>query len=289
MKIQSGVLSFEGDQLYYKIRGEGRAILFIAPGGGNGDDYLPVANVLADSYKVITYDRRANGRSTRHFPRDFSIRQQSRDAVAVLKEAGEAQAFVVGNSSGAVIALDMATVFPEHVHAAVIHEAPLYSVLPDADRWRDFFRSCHQLAQDKGAAAGARKFFFGVELPALRLLGATIKLRMFNKQEALGDEPPRMSSQEASDVLLLNELLPVTGYEPDIEAAMAGAAMLYIGCSRYGLKKHTWYAQTAKILAERLGRPLIEFPGHHGSFMDQPLAWAAVIRDLANRWNQEGV
>ena len=88
---------------------------------------------------MSTYDRRGNARSTRHFPHEFSIRQQSRDAVAILGGLGETKALVVGNSSGAVIALDMATAFPEHVHAAVIHEAPIPSVLPEAAKWKDFF------------------------------------------------------------------------------------------------------------------------------------------------------
>lgn len=283
MKIQSGIISTEGDELYYKVRGEGKPILFIAPGGGNGDDYLPIANILANSYQVITYDRRANARSTRHFPNDFSIRQQSRDAVAVLDELGITEALVIGNSSGAVIALDMATAFPERVHAAVIHEAPIPSVLPEAGKWREFFVSCNELAKEKGSPAGAKKFFFGVELPTYPLLWATIKIRVFMKQECLENEPPRISSAGANDVLLLNELLPVTGYEPDFEAAKAGGAKFYIGCSRYGLKRNAWYAKSARIMAEKLSCELVVFPGHHGSFMDRPAGWSAVVREIAQK------
>jgi hypothetical protein len=40
-------------------------------------------------------------------PQNFEVSQQSRDAVAVLRAAGETSAFVFGNSSGAVIALDL--------------------------------------------------------------------------------------------------------------------------------------------------------------------------------------
>ena len=283
MKIQSGIVSTEGDELYYKVRGNGKPILFIAPGGGNGDDYLPTANILADSFKVITYDRRANARSTRHFPNDFSIRQQSRDAVAILKQTGETKALVVGNSSGAVIALDMATAFPEYVHAAVIHEAPAPSVLPEAGKWKDFFVSCNQLAKEKGASAGAKKFFFGIEMPVYPLIWATIKLRVFTRKESLKNDPPRISSKDANDVLLLNELLPVTGYEPDFESAIAGGTKLYIGCGQYGLKHNVWYAEVGRILAEKLSCEMVKFPGHHGSFMDNPTEWSQVIREIAQK------
>ncbi len=284
MKIQSGTVSTEGDELYYKVRGTGKPILFIAPGGGNGDDYLPVANILADSYQVITYDRRANARSTRHFPNDFSIRQQSRDAVAILRELGVTKALVIGNSSGAVIALDMATAFPEHVHAAIIHEAPIPSVLPEAGKWKGFFASCNKLAKEKGSSVGAKRFFFGVELPVYAILWATIKLRVFVRQESLVNVPPRISSADATDVLLLNELLPVTGYEPDFETAKTGGAKLYIGCGQYGRKRNAWYAEAARIMAEKLSCEMVEFPGHHASFMNRrPVEWSETIREIAHK------
>lgn len=285
MNVKAGIVSTEGDELYYKVRGTGKPILFIAPGGGNGDDYVPVANILSDSYQVITYDRRANARSTRHFPDEFSVRQQSSDAVAILNELGISKALVIGNSSGAVIALDMATAFPEHVHGAVIHEAPIPSVLPDAGKWREFFVSCKQLALEKGTSAGAKKFFFGVELPSYALIWATMKARVFGKKDSPGNEPLRISSANASDVLLLNELLPVTGYVPDFETAKAGGVKLIIGCSRYGLKRNAWYTRAARIMAEKLSAEMVEFPGHHGSFMDNPVAWSKVIREIARKAN----
>jgi pimeloyl-ACP methyl ester carboxylesterase len=281
MKIEAGIVSSEGDNLYYKVRGQGKPILFIAPGGGNGDDYILVANILAESYKVITYDRRANGRSTRNFPHDFSIRQQSRDAVAILKHLNETKVLVVGNSSGAVIALDIATAFPQYVHAAIIHEAPIPSVLPDAKKWKEFFETCHRLAQEKGSSAGAKKFFFGTELPTYRLLWATIKLRVFTKKEYIDNEPERINRKDATDVLLLNELLPVTAYEPDFVAAKSGGARLFIGSSQYGLKRNAWYARVAQILAKNLSCNLVEFPGHHGSHMNRAVEWSDVIKRIA--------
>jgi pimeloyl-ACP methyl ester carboxylesterase len=59
--IQSGRVTTEGDDLYYEVRGQGQPLLMIAPGGGDGWQYSSVAEILADEYKVICYDRRANG------------------------------------------------------------------------------------------------------------------------------------------------------------------------------------------------------------------------------------
>jgi hypothetical protein len=46
------------------------------------------------------------------------------------------------------------------------------------------------------------------------------------------------------------------------------------------LDKKRFYAQTAQILADRLGCEMVTFPGHHASFVDMPAEWAATLRDL---------
>ena len=57
------------------------------------------------------------------------------------------------------------------MYAGIIHEAPIPSVLPgdEPKKWSEFFQSCYSHAERKGASAGAMKFYFGVELPAIRL------------------------------------------------------------------------------------------------------------------------
>ena len=86
-------------------------------------------------------------------------------------------------------------------------------------------------------------------------------------------------------MLLLSELLPVTEYVPDFEAANAGGTKLYIGCGQYGLKRNAWYAEAARIMAERLSCEIVAFPGHHASFMNRPAEWAEIIREIAHKAN----
>lgn len=86
IKVQSGKMTIEGDDLYFDVRGQGEPLLMIAGGGGDGKWYTLVANILSDEYKVITYDRRANARSTMNHPNNFDIHQQSHDAAAALRQ-----------------------------------------------------------------------------------------------------------------------------------------------------------------------------------------------------------
>ena len=128
----------EGDELYFELRGIGRPLLMIPGGGGDGGSYSAVADILSDEFKVITYDRRANARSTMNEPRNFEVNQQSRDAAVVTRAAGETSAFVFGNSICAVIALDIAKTQPQAVRAIIAHEPPLACLHPHAEKWRRF-------------------------------------------------------------------------------------------------------------------------------------------------------
>jgi pimeloyl-ACP methyl ester carboxylesterase len=285
MEFQSGYVSVEGDDLYYKVRGEGVPILFIAPGGGDGDNYLPVADILAYSYKVITYDRRANSRSTRHFPEEFSIAQQTRDAIAVLNIVGEEKAFVVGNSSGAVIALDLITKYPNSVRAAVIHEAPIPSVIKEAEMWKRFFESCKSLGSRFGSSIGATKFMFGIQMPVMGLIKASSAGKKYAENEKSSGDVNRMSSKESSDVLIKNELLPVTSYVPEFNTLEKFKSKIFIACGDYGLKKNTWYAETSRVLSQRIDCELVAFPGHHGSFMDMPAEWTNTLLRILKRFD----
>lgn len=76
-------------------------------------------------------------------------------------------------------------------------------------------------------------------------------------------------------MLVKLELLPVTNYLPDVDAIKRNHVKVFIGVSEYGLKRKAWYAQVARILAEKLDCELVTFPGHHGSFLDMPNEFSA--------------
>ncbi len=281
--IQCGRVTTEGDELYYEVRGQGQPLLLIAPGGGDGWQYSMVADILSDEYKVITYDRRANGRSTMNNPQNFEISQQSRDAVAVLHEVGETSAFVFGNSSAAVIALDMAKSHPQAVRAAIIHEAAMPGLLPEAKKWQRFFAGVYATAFRLGTSMAALRFMLGTELPIQQLIKATSFVNAHRKQSS----ERYISDKIATEVLVKLELLPVTNYLPDVEKIKRDGVKMFIAVGEWALYRKTWYVRSAQILSERLGCELVTFPGHHGSFMDMPVEWAATLRKVLHK--AEGV
>jgi pimeloyl-ACP methyl ester carboxylesterase len=54
-----------GKRLYCEERGRGPAVLYVSGATGDAGHWAKIADILADTYKVITYDRRANSRSPR--------------------------------------------------------------------------------------------------------------------------------------------------------------------------------------------------------------------------------
>ena len=283
--MQSRRVTTEGDELYYELHGQGQPLLMIPAAGGDAGLYSFVADILSDEYKVITYDRRANSRSTMNDPQNFEISQQSRDAVAVLRAVGEQSAFVFGNSSGAVIALDMAKTQPQAVRAVVAHEPPIARVHPKARKWQRFFAGVYWMAFWFGATLAARRFAFGVGIP-VRLLAKAQKNVEIHREKI---HERRIRPEDATDFLVKQELLPVTNYLPDVAMIKKNGVRVFMAAGKMSLERKRFYAETAPILAENLGCEMVTFPGHHGSYMDMPDEWAATLRSVLHKADPKGV
>src|SRR4051794_10696646 len=269
----------EGDELCYEVRGAGPALLMIAGAGGDAERYRLVAALLADEYRVITYDRRATARSTMNHPQNFEVGQQSRDALAVLHAAGETSAFVVGNSSGGVIALDLVAHHPHAVRGAVVHEAPLARLHPAARKWQRFFARVYLTSFRLGSPVAALRFLYGAQLPVRQLLKASKQGRRRGSAAQ-----STISPMAATDQLIRQELLPFTNYLPDLDLIGRTGVPVVPAAGRESLHRERWYAATSRVLSDRLGCALVEFPGHHSSYLDRPDEWAPVLRGVLRGW-----
>jgi pimeloyl-ACP methyl ester carboxylesterase len=117
-----GSVRSAGCDLYYEEKGEGVPILLIHPSGATASTWGSVIVDLARVGRVIAYDRRGYARSGGEPVR--SISRQSADAAAILDSLETPPAIVVGTSSGAAIAVDLAVRRPDLVRAVISHEFP---------------------------------------------------------------------------------------------------------------------------------------------------------------------
>jgi pimeloyl-ACP methyl ester carboxylesterase len=137
IKAQDGILEVPGATLFHKVRGSGPVLLILQGGGGDAEGSEALVRLLADTYTMVTYDRRGLSRSSIQDPSPpISIEVHSEDAHRLLLALSSEPAFVLRASIGALIALDLVTRHPEQVRALVAFEPGIADLLPEDERAR---------------------------------------------------------------------------------------------------------------------------------------------------------
>ncbi|MGC9538254.1 alpha/beta fold hydrolase [Streptomyces sp. UG1] len=118
-----------GVRIAYESTGDGPVPLVLVHGSwGSHHNWDPVVPGLVPHFRVVTYDRRGHSASER-LPGQGSFDEDVADLAALIEELGAAPAWVVGNSAGAVITLQLAAARPDVLRGIVVHEPPLWSLL----------------------------------------------------------------------------------------------------------------------------------------------------------------
>ena len=124
-------IAVNGTELFYERTGaQGPPLVLVHGSWGDHHNFDAVVPALAQSYRVLTYDRRGHSESPR--PRTpGSLREDAMDLAALLEALDLAPAHVVGNSFGASTSLRLATERPELFRSLTAHEPPLFGLLAD--------------------------------------------------------------------------------------------------------------------------------------------------------------
>ena len=119
-----------GVRLYYELHGSGNPLVLVHGSWTDATQWGFVVPRLAESFKVLVYDRRGHSRS--EVPKtQGSIDEDGDDLAALMKALDIAPAHVVSNSSGGNVALRLALRRPELFSSLTCHEPPLWSLLGD--------------------------------------------------------------------------------------------------------------------------------------------------------------
>jgi 3-oxoadipate enol-lactonase len=108
--------TINGFRMYYETHGSGTPLVMIHGGLGGGEGCAQMmehhAAALSDRFQIISYDRRAAGRS--ETPAEgYSIPNYAKDLYELLGHLGVSRAHILGSSAGGPIALQFALDHPE--------------------------------------------------------------------------------------------------------------------------------------------------------------------------------
>jgi pimeloyl-ACP methyl ester carboxylesterase len=230
---------------------------------------------------IITYDPRGSERSTKADPSTESHPDEHADDLHRIIEEVGAPVDLFASSGGAVNALALVAEHSEDVRSLVAHEPPLASLLPDAANAKAAVRAIGDSYQRGGFGAGMAHFM------------AITSHRGPFPDDIAGQPAPDPSTfglpgeddGSRTDVMLAQNLINSTHYEPDFDALRAASTRIVIAA---GTESEGELANRgAHAVAERLGTEPVIFPSHHGGFLGgeygwpgEPDAFAAKLRDV---------
>jgi pimeloyl-ACP methyl ester carboxylesterase len=253
-RVKTGTVDANGTKLYYELRGRGPSFLFIPGAEGDAEEYLRVAELLDEEFTVLSYDRRGYSRSPR--PVGYigtTVDRQTDDAAALLGALDLVPAGVWGNSSGAIIGLNLPLRSPEVVRGVMLHEPPLFAGMSAPQEVLTVLRQ---------ATANGKVPFMQM------LMGDTVYSGLSEGYRA---------RLEADDTWIEHEFDNFEWFRPadeDLAGIQRPVAVLF------GTDSPPFFGEAANWLAGRLGTDAQTIPGGHGVHYDHPEEVATAVRDF---------
>ena len=134
-QMDLGFVEVDGGRLFSEVAGGGPAVVLLHPGLWDSRTWDEQFGAFSQRFRVLRYDVRGYGRSSRPEPdRPYS---HVADLCAVMDAAGMERAALVGGSMGGAIALDVALTRPERVTALVLAAPGLggFQETPTEEAW----------------------------------------------------------------------------------------------------------------------------------------------------------
>ena len=259
-QVKQKTVQVNGAQLYTEVRGSGPSVVFIQGGLGDGGFFERVAELLADQFTTMTYDRRGNSRSPRPAGwQTTSVDEQADDAAALLRALDLAPAAIYGTSSGGTIGLNLLIRYPDLVRGALFHEPGLMSVLPDPQALIAQVMPIIEQAMARGGPRAAVEAFVrtvGGDA-AYERMPADLRERIVNNGETMNIE------------MSLNDYLPS---QTELASIRCPVEILV------GTQSPPPLIEMSRWLAAALNAPIRRIPAGHAPQLEQPDVLAEELR-----------
>ncbi|MCA1693655.1 MAG: alpha/beta hydrolase [Actinobacteria bacterium] len=193
------------------------------------------------------------------------------DVRRLIQHLDDEPSAIFGNSSGALVGLQLLIQCPDIVGVVIAHEPPWVRLLPDGEAWVVFFETVYATYRTSGVHPALQQFGEGVAGRAERVAMARAR-------------DPNNGSQVAANVLYWfeRELRQYTNVDLDVDALAAYSDRLVLAGGRESKQQVTY--QPNAVLAARFGKDIADLPGGHVGFVMHPAEFAAQLLDLLGNW-----
>jgi pimeloyl-ACP methyl ester carboxylesterase len=275
-----------GATLTYDVRQgsdpEARPLVLIgSPMGAGG---FPSLAARLPERTIVTYDPRGNGeRSPVDDPSvPITPQVQADDVHSIIEELGVKPVDLFASSGGAIVALDLATRYPDDFGTVVAHEPPLAAIVPDREQALATVRGINETYHQRGFGYAMAQFIQVVS-----------HVGPFTAQDVAAPPPdpamfgmPTEDDGNRTDLMFEHNMRWLTTYEPDFEALRRTPVRLVLAVGEESEGILTSRATAAA--AEQLGSDVVVFPGGHSGFMGgeygqepgKPDEFAAKLREV---------
>jgi pimeloyl-ACP methyl ester carboxylesterase len=259
-------------QLYYEVSGDGSLLILIPGAKGEAEVFRPLAHLLSAQYQVVIYDRRGFSRSTLDGPQDYDHRLETDadDVRRLIEHLTGQPAIVFGSSSGAIVALEVISHYSAQAQTVVAHEPPAVSLLPDAAKWLAFFDEVYDTYHKEGIPKAMHQFGSGA-------FGSGDQQLMERAQR----EHTNKYTLSNARYWMEHELRQYPRVELDLSALAANAEQIVLAGGRDAQDQLPY--QPNRVLARRLGREIVNFPGGHLGFVSSPAEFAKELVNALSR------
>ena len=119
------IVDVNGADLFYEASGDGHPLVLVHGSWGDHNNWAAVVPGLAESFRVITYDRRGHSRSTG----SGTTADDVADLAALIETVAGGTSHVAGNSFGAIVTLKCSIARPDLFRTLSAHEPPLFGLI----------------------------------------------------------------------------------------------------------------------------------------------------------------
>jgi len=257
------LLTVPGAQLRYEVSGSGPLLILIPGASGTGESFRPLLPHLTFHSQVVIYDRRGFSRSKLDGPQDDTHRlaTDADDVRRLIEHLTDQPAIVFGNSSGALVALEVITRSGKRVMTVVAHEAPAVKLLPNAAHWLAFFDGIYETYCKEGVPKAMHQFASGT-VGSLDHQVIERAMREYADEYTLSNATYWME----------HELRQYPRVELDLVALASCAERIVLAGGRDSHDQLPY--QPNKVLARQLGLDIVNLPGGHLGFLSSPPEFA---------------